>query len=93
MSAITISQALDLIVELSNEKMEQNHKEYIFDALYKAKHTVEISNEYLLGKREYSEVVNKLKECIALIEQNQKKQIYFLLKEERVLQDPLLYIE
>lgn len=57
-------------ITISKEEIERYHKEHLLDALYKAKHAVEISNEYILRKKGYSEVVNKLKECIALIEQN-----------------------
>ena len=47
-----------------------NEKERIRLDLYKVKHSIEISNEYILGSKEYQCIINKIKECIDIIEHN-----------------------
>lgn len=45
-----------------------NEKERIRLDLYRVKHYIEISNAYLLGSKEYQTIIDKIKECIKIIE-------------------------
>ena len=47
-----------------------NEKERIRLDLYKVKHSIEVSNEYQLGSKQLQFIIDKIKECIDIIEHN-----------------------